>query len=175
MIQTRLRRSHACSPTFASWSVCLLIGVLLLAACSTQSATPPAAVTKTLPSLSATLPATGAGTSLPPKSQGKLSSRLQILSDPQINAQDNAAQARALGLPESGPGSLVRNDKGEILVAVRASDVAQTSLDALAAAGFTSTNVAESFKTVTGYVAPSQLTALAALPIVENIQEELAP
>ncbi len=174
MIQSTLRSFLACLRVCVSASTLLLVGLLLLAACSTQSATPPAAPTS-LPPLSATLPATNGGAALPPKAQGKLSSRLQLLSDPQISTQDSAAQARALGLPETGSGSLVRNDKGEVLVAVRASDVAQTTLDALAAAGLTSTNVADSFKTVTGYVAPSQLSALAALPVVENVQEELAP
>ena len=121
-------------------------------------------------------PATTGGTgSLGNKPQGKLSARLQQLSDPALSAKDAQAQAVALSLPASGPGSLQRNDKGEVLVTVRMSDTSDANRAALQSAGATIVNVATAFHTITAYVRPDQLAALAALPTVEHIQEELSP
>lgn len=136
----------------------LAILVLITAACSNNT------------------PTTTEGTApLGNKPQDKLSARLQQLSSPDLSAKDAQAQAAALNLPASGSGSLQRNDKGEVLVTVRMSDTSEANRAALQAAGATIINVATAFRTVTTYVRPDQLAALAALPAVEHLQEELRP
>ena len=121
-------------------------------------------------------PATTKGTTpMENKPQGKLSARLQQLSDPALSTKDAQAQAAALRLPARGSGSLQRNDKGEVLVTVRMSDTSESNRAVLQSAGATIVNVATAFRTVTAYVRSDQLAALAALPAVEHIQEELSP
>lgn len=150
-------------------SAVFFISMALLIGCTSQpgaSATPTASIAAVV----ATPPAPTQAAA-----PGKLSARLIALADPTVSAQDSAAQARALSLPATGPGSLVRNDKGEVRVVVHMNDVSQSALDGLTATGFSTTNVATAFKTVTGYIRPDHLRTLVALPTVENVREELSP
>jgi hypothetical protein len=80
-----------------------------------------------------------------------------------------------LGLPASGSGSLLRNENGELLVYIRLVDTSESSLEMLAETGVTIVHVAEAYRTVTVYISTTQLSALAALDIVESVQEELSP
>jgi hypothetical protein len=111
----------------------------------------------------------------PGKPGGKLSYRLSLLAEPGLAAQDVCEQARELSLLPKGPGSLIRSSEGEILVYIRLREVSATSLQALRDAGVQVTHVAEAYRTVTAYVHPGSLGALATLGDVENAQEALAP
>lgn len=112
----------------------------------------------------------------PVKSAGKLSARLEMLAQsPSLRLASVRDQANALGLPEQGPGSLRRDKEGRILVSMRMSGLAQEQLQELREAGAVIVNVAEPYRTVTAFVQPSDLTALASLAVIESIKEELAP
>jgi hypothetical protein len=109
------------------------------------------------------------------KQKGKLSFRLQLLADPAVSQQDAEAQAQTLNLPASGPGSLMKNENGELLVYIRLTDTSEANLAALAKVGAMVTHVAEAYRTVTAYIRPTQLSALAKMDIVESVQEGLRP
>lgn len=105
----------------------------------------------------------------------KLSFRLQLLAQPVFGAQDIETQAQQLSLPASGPGSLLRNEAGEILVYIRLNSVAAASLDALAKAGAKIVHIAAEYRTVTAYIGSERLLAVATVAGVESLQEELTP
>src|SRR5215203_4813380 len=68
------------------------------------------------------------------KGRGPLSPALEELAQPAVAAKTRAAQARHLGLPATGPGSLVR-DHGRLLVTARLSDDATPAFPGLRRAG----------------------------------------
>ncbi len=110
------------------------------------------------------------------KSTGKLSSRLEALaSSPTLQNATLEEQARALSLPATGPGSLIRDEQGRILVTIRMDDTSAANLQALAAAGATVVNVSQSHQTLTAFIALNDLQAAANLQSVQSIQEELSP
>jgi hypothetical protein len=136
--------------------------VLLLTSCAAVSTPASIQTTPALPALA--------------KSTGKLSARLEMLAQsPALSAASPAEQARVLGIPEQGPGSLRRDKEGRILVSVRMSGLAQEQLQELREAGAVIVNVSEPYRTVTAFVRPSELIACSNLAIVESIKEELAP
>src|SRR5947207_9699660 len=88
----------------------------------------------------------------PVKSSGKLSSRLQqLVQSPQLRTASAAEQARALSLPADGPGSLMRDKDGRLLVDIRVSDTSAPVLKSLSDAGAVITNVAEAYQVVTAF------------------------
>lgn len=109
------------------------------------------------------------------KSGSKLSTRLQRLTEASLLQEDEETQAQELGLPASGPGSLMRNENGDVLVVIRLADTSEATLAEVETLVASMENVAEEFNTVTAYINPAQLAALAALESVESIQEELSP
>ncbi len=110
------------------------------------------------------------------KPTGKLSARLDMLAkSPALRAASAEEQARALSLPPSGSGSLMRDAQGRLLVTIRMADLAPTQLQALRDAGAVITNVAEPYRTVTAFVAPGDLAAIANLTAVQSVLEELTP
>ena len=84
-------------------------------------------------------------------------------------------QARALSLPPQGPGSLVHDAQGRLLVNIRMMDLSANGLQSLRDAGIVIKNVSEQYQQVTAFVAGADLETLANLPMVQNVQEELAP
>ena len=111
-----------------------------------------------------------------PGKGGPLTPRLQLLADPAFDASPPQAQAEKLALPVSGPGSIMERPGGRILVDVRVSDTSAATLDRLEAAGAHLVYVDDALRIVTAEVAPSQLTALAAVqPQVLSVQEVLQP
>src|SRR5689334_15233939 len=79
----------------------------------------------------AALPACSAGAVAPlVKEHGPLSPELRKLAAPSVRSKPPAGQAAALGLPASGPGSLVRAG-GDVLVEVRFDGGALARLDDL--------------------------------------------
>ena len=151
----------------------LLRGVLLLSAALVLLAGSPVAQGQALsPSLQ---PSARSGLSIA-KPTGKLSSRLDALVNmPGLAAVGSALQAPALGLPASGPGSLLEDGQGRMLVDIRVADLSAATLQALAATGVGITHVSEQYHMVTAFAAADSLAALARMPSVENVQEELTP
>lgn len=119
---------------------------------------------------SATLPAAT------PKAAGKLSTRLEVLAQsPGLSTASADEQARALSLPAQGSGSLMHNAQGQILVNIRTTDLSANGLQTLRDSGATITNVSDQYQVVTAFVAIVNLSAIANLPPVQSMQEELAP
>jgi hypothetical protein len=101
---------------------------------------------------------------------------LQQLADtPSLRTASPEEQARALSLPAKGPGSLVRDTQGRILVTIRTTDVSDSFQSTLRAAGIDIQNVSDRYQSVTAFVPLGSLSAIAALPAVQNVQEELTP
>jgi hypothetical protein len=69
----------------------------------------------------------------------------------------------------------MKNENGELLVYIRLTDTSEVNLAALAKVGATVTHVAEAYRTITAYIHPTQLSALANMDIVESVQEALTP
>lgn len=109
-----------------------------------------------------------------PAPAGKLSTRLQALARPPLVAASPARQARALGLPVSGPGSLIRSGSS-LLVYVSLTDVTQRTRTSLSAAGLRITHVTIAQRTVTGLVEPRRLRELATVGAVQRVSEALRP
>jgi hypothetical protein len=110
------------------------------------------------------------------KKGGKLSSRLQQLSQPSILAASAKTQAAAVGLPSSGAGSLLRAAGGkQVLVYVRVSGSVASASTAIENAGATIVNASKRYGVVTAAVSPSRLQALGKLPVVLSAREALAP
>lgn len=122
----------------------------------------------------AALQASDNNLSLFPKPNGKLTWRLALLTQQEValNAQ---AEARLLHLPASGPGSLMRNESGDIMVYIRVDEISETILNSLAESGATIIHIAGDYNTVTAYVDPTHLQALTAVPAVINVGEEVTP
>jgi hypothetical protein len=141
-----------------------------LAACATP-VTPAAPAT---PSPTAPLSATTAA-GAPGTPTGKLTPRLQQLADtPSLRTASADEQARALSLPAKGPGSLVHDKQGRILVTMRTGDVSDTFQKTLLGLGADIQDVSDRYQSITLFVPLDQLTAIAKLPAVQNVQEELA-
>jgi hypothetical protein len=108
------------------------------------------------------------------KTHGKLSPRLLTLSKPSLAGASVKAQAKAVGLPASGPGSLLRRGK-EVLVYVRVKGSAANTAKLIGGTGASVVNTAKHYGVVTAAVAPSRLKALAGLSQVRSAFEALAP
>jgi hypothetical protein len=106
---------------------------------------------------------------------GKLSFRLQLLSEPALAQASADVQAEALSLPAKGPGSLLRNAEGKLLLYVAVSDISESAIKQLTQAGATVVNVAEAYCTVTIYAGSADLMPLANLPFVVSLKEALSP
>ncbi len=107
-------------------------------------------------------------------SSSVLSSRLSKLTTPQLQAQSAAQRSAAVGLTESGPGSLMVRDGGYV-VDIRVADPSDATQQALAAAGATITNIDAGTRVITATVAPESLVAVASVAGVEAVHEELEP
>lgn len=107
---------------------------------------------------------------------GKLSSRLLRLSKSPVSTASLKAQAAAVGLPQSGPGSLIRAAGGkQVLVYVRASGSVANASSALENAGAKVVHVSKRYGVVTAAVSPNRLQTIAKLSAVAGAQEALAP
>ena len=108
--------------------------------------------------------------------RGKLSPRLQQLSQPADSTASARTQAAAVGLPASGPGSLLRVPGGkQLIVYVRVSGSVASAREAIENAGATIVNTSGRYGVVTAAVDPSRLQALGKLPVVASAWEALAP
>lgn len=108
------------------------------------------------------------------KQQGKLSTRLAALLQRGDQVQGAAATARLLGLPAEGPGSLLENAAGDVLVYIVGS-TSKSSLDTIAATGAQIVHSSERHGVVTAYADIAVLRSLAAKASVRFVQEALEP
>lgn len=120
------------------------------------------------------VPAPGALAFEAPPSAGALSSRLAELARPALRTASPAAQARALGLPREGPGSLLRRGD-RVLVEVRFDGGAAAAADGLRADGVEVLNASRDYQTLTVAAKPAQLSRLSGLPRVAAAREVLTP
>ena len=105
---------------------------------------------------------------------GALSPRLAVLAKPSVRSKSPARQAAILSVAPSGPGSLLR-EGSRVLVDVRFDHGAAGSLDALRAASARIVTVSRRYQTVTVAATPASLRAVAAVPRVQGVTEDLAP
>ena len=147
--------------------IVVVFSLFALAACATPvtpATPPPTAAPSATPAASA-----------PATPTGKLAPRLQQLADsPALRSASADEQARALSLPAKGPGSLVRDTQGRILVTIRTTDVSDTFQKTLLGLGTNIQDVSDRYQSITLFVPLDQLNAIAKLPAVQNVQEELA-
>ena len=161
--------------------VCLTALCLSLAGCAATAAPPtPTAAPLAQPTLPAPIPTPKLGLitkSAPLKAKdSKLSNRLVILmNNPALATASQAEQSQAFSLPPSGAGSLRFDKQGRVQVSIRVKDVADSTLQTLKNAGVEVLHVSEQYLTISAYVAPLDLAAIAAIPQVIGIEEELAP
>ena len=109
------------------------------------------------------------------RSSSPLSVRLHALADPTGQTRSGRIVTSNLSLPSSGPGSLQRSPQGEVLVTIRTRDTTAATQAALVAAGVRIRHVAAEYRTLTAFVAPAALQAVAAVDGVEYVGEALAP
>ena len=120
------------------------------------------------------LPSAASAAVLGAKDHGPLSSGLAELAEPAVRSESPALQAAILGVPRSGPGSLLR-EGDRVYVTVRFGEGAIARLGALEAAGARVVSSSREYQTVTLAVAPADLRGVAAVPGVEATWETLAP
>jgi hypothetical protein len=105
---------------------------------------------------------------------GNLSQRLAQLTEPALVFKPMAQAARQLGLPSSGPASLLRRGN-RIVVEVRFDSGAAAAVGALRAAGAEIIQVTPQFQTVTVAAKPEELRAIGALGRVAAVTQVLTP
>jgi len=105
---------------------------------------------------------------------GDLSPRLAALATPAVRSAPDAVQAKRLGLPDEGAGSLLRRGN-RVLTYVRFERGALAGLDALRAAGAEVVDASRRYQTVTVAAKPDQLTDVGAVANVGSVSEALAP
>jgi subtilisin family serine protease len=127
-----------------------------------------------LTTLAALLSAPGAGASPPGKGGGPLSEPLEELAAPAIAESPIATQDEQLGLPSSGPGSLLR-DGGHVVVNARFDQGALAAFDQLRAVGAQIDSASRALQTVTLAVPPTRLRALAAIPGLSAVWQLRTP
>jgi len=147
----------------------LLFMLASLVACAPPSSTPSSTVSAAVSPVAPTA-------TRPVKPGGKLTPRLQRLaSDSALRAASADEQARVLSLPAQGPGSLVRDTQGRILVTVRTSDTSISVQQVLQRLGADVASVSERYQQLTVFAPLQALSAIADLPAVLSVQEELSP
>jgi hypothetical protein len=105
---------------------------------------------------------------------GALSVRLAALAGPDLRSASAARQADRLSLPTRGAGSLMRA-ASDYVVDVRARSTSQRVRRGLRDSGARIVAVSRRYRTITVAVAASDLRAVAAVPGVQAVTEELTP
>jgi hypothetical protein len=108
------------------------------------------------------------------RDEGRLSPRLSLLAKPAVRSGSNRAQARGLGVPVSGPGSLLR-EGNRVLTEVRFSRGATAGAVDLREAGAAVVGVSPRYKIVTAAIRPDELGKLSNVPNLAAVTEVLAP
>jgi hypothetical protein len=103
-----------------------------------------------------------------------LAPELAQLSEPALSTASAEAQARAIGFPEEGPGSLIR-EGDRVVVEARFESGAEAAVEALEAAGAEVLLASGRYQTVAAAIAPEDLDALAAVPGLASVLPARAP
>jgi hypothetical protein len=119
--------------------------------------------------------AAGAAAAPPaPKQRGPLSPELGRLGGSALSGEPPARQAAALGLPATGPGSLIRDGR-RVLVNLRFETGVDEHLDALRSAGAEIVAAGRGYQTVTAAVPTDALRGLGAISGVGSVTAVRAP
>ena len=105
----------------------------------------------------------------------RLSDRLLTLSGQGFTRRSKAQQSAALGLPATGPGSLLRGPHGTVVVEARLDSAEEAVFQGLTAAGAKVTARADAERRVSMQVPISKLRDVANVPGVAWVGETLAP
>lgn len=106
----------------------------------------------------------------------KLSPRLSTLGQKTVNRSSLKAQARAVGLPISGPGSLLRaQNSRQLVVYVRPSGSITDATRAVRAMGAKVINISRRFDTITVLIDTGSLEQLGKLKSISTAREAIAP
>ena len=105
----------------------------------------------------------------------ELSSRLAIVSGAGLRSAPEPEQARAVSLLPHGPGSLLRDPAGDLIVNVRVSGDARERVPGLRDAGASIVAVAPGYHLISASAGEGELRAIARAPGVESVTEELTP
>jgi len=105
----------------------------------------------------------------------KLSPHLRTLAQPAVQSYSAPEQSHAVGLADTGPGSLMHRPGGRIVVRIRFTDTSTATLDAVRAAGLANLSLSAPDLAANGVIAPADLAALVAVPGVASVVEELTP
>jgi Subtilase family len=108
------------------------------------------------------------------KGSGALSPRLAELAKPSLRSAPENVQAKALGIPAEGPGSLLRRGH-RVLAYVRFEHGAIAALPALRGAGAEIVDASRRHQTVTVAIGPADLRGVAAVPGVAGVTQALTP
>jgi hypothetical protein len=119
-------------------------------------------------------PAAAAAAIVPAKEAGPLSPPLLELSRPAVAGQAAGAQADLLGVPRTGPGSLI-SEGGRVLVNVRLDASAPPPPEALSGAGAEIVSSSPETGTATLAIPPLRLRDLAAVPGVLSVWQVREP
>jgi subtilisin family serine protease len=109
-----------------------------------------------------------------PGGHDPLAPSLATLADPAVAAKPPAQQARTIGFPAEGAGSLLRRGD-RLLVRVRFDHGALASRGAIAATGAEVLNDSRRYQLATVAVTPAELESLAAVPTVAAVTPERTP
>src|SRR5579859_359155 len=126
------------------------------------------------------VPKAGAAALLARSSQSqapsKLSSRLRALAaSAELQTSSEQAQAQAVGLPARGPGSLIRDAQGRLLIDIWLGATSAASLDSLRQAGAQVVDVSPRYSVVTALVAAADLAKVGQVADVSYAMEEYTP
>jgi hypothetical protein len=105
----------------------------------------------------------------------ELSSRLAIVSGAGLRSAPEPEQARAVSLLPHGPGSLLRDPAGDLIVNVRVSGDARERVPGVRDAGASMVAVAPGYHLISASAGEGELRAIARAPGVESVTEELTP
>jgi subtilisin family serine protease len=108
------------------------------------------------------------------QTSGVLAPELAQLAAPALWTQSVPAQARALGLPTSGPGSLEREGR-DVTVEISFEEGALAALPALREAGAEIVASSSGYQLVTAEIAPADLQTLAKVPGVTAVEAVRTP
>jgi hypothetical protein len=108
------------------------------------------------------------------RNEGRLSPRLFLLAKPAVRSGSDRAQAKSLGLPASGPGSLLR-EGNRVLTEVRFDRGVTAGAADLREEGAKVVDISPRYQVVTAAAKPSELRGLSEVPHVAAVTELFAP
>ncbi len=112
------------------------------------------------------------------KPKGKMSYRLNLLSQTSFRSRSSQDKDQMLGVPDSKtsiPGKISQTADGDIIVELYMSEINSTVLETLTSAGANILHVSERYAIITAAISPEDLAAVAALSSVNSLNEVVTP